>query len=473
MRGIETGKVRIRHEVFTEIARMAYEGGDYAKRLEELPFKIIPGEIGSYRDSLFLERAVVGERLRLAMGLPLRKFSEFSLLSDGVEKALDPDIYYEKPLINVIKFACNRCPDNVVKITNVCQGCLEHPCMAVCPRQAITRQNGQAHIDPDKCIRCGRCLKECKFNAIVRLERPCRKACGMDCIHSDGLGRADIDYSKCTSCGQCMVSCPFGAISDKSQIFQTIQAVKSNTPVYVALAPAFVGQFGPEGVPERMRKAFQRLGFADVYEVAIGADLCVIEEAADFLEEVPEKHKFMVTSCCPSWSDMVKKLFPQFEKNISVAFTPMVLTARMIKRDHPDCKVVFVGPCDSKKEELSANSSRDARCFAYSGGVAQAVVNAIHDMEPDREVKVAAATGLADCRKLLMMAKAGKYDGYLLEGMACPGGCIAGAGTMRPIEQAHKEVEAFSSEAKFTCANDTPYMEYLPLIEEKDKIRKL
>ena len=358
MRGIETGKVRIRHEVFTEIARMAYEGGDYAKRLEELPFKIIPGEIGSYRDSLFLERAVVGERLRLAMGLPLRKFSEFSLLSDGVEKALDPEIYYEKPLINVIKFACNRCPDNVVKITNVCQGCLEHPCMSVCPRQAITRQNGQAHIDPDKCIRCGRCLKECKFNAIVRLERPCRKACGMDCIHSDGLGRADIDYSKCTSCGQCMVSCPFGAISDKSQIFQTIQAVKSDTPVYVALAPAFVGQFGPEGVPERMRKAFQRLGFADVYEVAIGADLCVIEEAADFLEEVPDKHKFMVTSCCPSWSDMVKKLFPQFEKNISVAFTPMVLTARMIKRDHPDCKVVFIGPCDSKKLEARRQSVR-------------------------------------------------------------------------------------------------------------------
>ena len=125
------------------------------------------------------------------------------------------------------------------------------------------------------------------------------------------------------------------------------------------------------------------------------------------------------------------------------------------------------------EEEMPAYSSRDARRFAYSGGVAQAVVNAIHDMEPEREVKVAAATGLADCRKLLMMAKVGKYDGYLLEGMACPGGCIAGAGTLRPIEQSHKEVEAFSSEAKFTCANDTPYMDYLPLIEEKDKIRKL
>ena len=505
MRGIETGKVRIRHEVFTEIARMAYEGGDYAKRLEELPFKIIPGEIGSYRDSLFLERAVVGERLRLAMGLPLRKFSEFSLLSDGVEKALDPEVYYEKPLINVIKFACNKCPDNVVKITNVCQGCLEHPCMSVCPRQAISRQNGQAHIDPDKCIRCGRCLKECKFNAIVRLERPCRKACGMDCIHSDGLGRADIDYSKCTSCGQCMVSCPFGAISDKSQIFQTIQAVKSNTPVYVALAPAFVGQFGPEGVPERMRKAFQRLGFADVYEVAIGADLCTVEEAKDFLAEVPEKLPFMGTSCCPAWSVMAKKLFPEFKDCISMALTPMVITARMVKKDHPDARICFIGPCAAKKLEANRKSVRSdvdyvltfeelqgmfdaknidfttleadpedglnegtsmGRGFAVGGGVAAAVVEAIKHIDPTREVQIEYGDGLRECKKMLMMAKAGKRNGYLLEGMGCPGGCVAGAGTITPVRESTLNVEKFKKEAAEVSSTASPYVDRLKDVEE-------
>ena len=510
MRGIPSLITDIRKKVFTEVARMAYSG-DYTD-MEDIPFKIVPGQSPLHRESVFLERAIAGERVRLAMGLSLQPVQTRTLLTEGMDHAAIAQQYYEPPLINIIPYACHACPTKQYRVTELCQGCLASSCQRVCPKGAVKFVNGKSRIDQKLCIKCGKCAKSCPYNAITYLERPCQAACGMDAIGVDEYGKACIDYDRCVSCGQCLVSCPFGAISDKSQIFQTIQAVKSNTPVYVALAPAFVGQFGPEGVPERMRKAFQRLGFADVYEVAIGADLCVIEEAADFLEEVPEKHKFMVTSCCPSWSDMVKKLFPQFEKNISVAFTPMVLTARMIKRDHPDCKVVFIGPCDSKKlearrqsvrsdvdfvltfeealgifaakgmdkaflpedeEELPAYSSRDARRFAYSGGVAQAVVNAIHDMQPEREVKVAAATGLAECRKLLMMAKAGKYDGYLLEGMACPGGCIAGAGTLRPIEQSHKEIEAFSSEACFTCANDTPYMDYLPLIEEKDKIRKL
>ena len=510
MRGMETGKTRIRHEVFTEIARMAYEGGDYAKKLEELPYKICPGdpdEIGPFRNNLLIERAVVGERLRLAMGLPMRKLGEHNNISDGVEETVIAEKYYEPPLINVIKFACNRCPDNLIKVTNGCQGCIEHPCIEICPKKAISKVNGHAHVDTEKCVRCGRCMDACSFSAIIRQERPCKKACGIAAIGKDELGRAAIDYKKCTSCGQCLVNCPFGAISDKSQIFQTIMAIKSGVPVYVVLAPAFVGQFGPDATPEKMKPAFQRLGITDVYEAAIGADLCVIEEAADFLEEVPAKHRFMVTSCCPSWSDMVKKMFPDMAENISVAMTPMVLTARFVKKTHPGCKVVFVGPCDAKKLEASRRTVRsdvdfvltfeevlgmfaakgvdkecipadeaqklsqagaDARKFAVSGGVAQAVVNAIKSIDPTREVKIAKATGLHECRKLLMMARDGKYDGYLLEGMACPGGCVAGAGTLQPIDRSTRAVAKFADCAEYSCAYDTQYKDFLPLIEEKE-----
>ena len=141
MRGMETGKTRIRHEVFTEIARMAYEGGDYAQKLEELPYKICPGdpdEIGPFRNNLLIERAVVGERLRLAMGLPMRKLGVHNNISDSVEETVIAEKYYEPPLINVIKFACNRCPDNIIKVTNGCQGCIEHPCIEICPKKAIS-----------------------------------------------------------------------------------------------------------------------------------------------------------------------------------------------------------------------------------------------------------------------------------------------------------------------------------------------
>ena len=506
MRGLKTGKTKIRHQVFTAIAQMAYEGGNYAETLERLPYTIIPGEVAEYRDSIFTERAVVGERLRLALGLDARKHSTYHQLSSHLDEAVVAEKYYNPPLINVIKFACNKCPDNVITVTDACQGCLEHPCMEVCPKKAIRKKNGRARIDQDLCIKCGKCINACRFGAIVRLERPCRVACGVNCIGSDELGRAEIDYTKCTSCGQCLVNCPFGAIADKSQIFQTILATKEEAPVYVALAPAFVGQFGKDATPEKMKAAFRRLGFTGVYEVGIGADLCIMEEAEDFLKEVPSKHKFMVTSCCPSWSDMVRKQFPEFAENISVALTPMVLTARMIKKKYgKDCKVVFVGPCDAKKLEASRRSVRsdvdfvltfeevlgmfeakgvdfakipkeeeeplsscgsDARNFAVSGGVAQAVVNAIHEIDPTREVKIARADGLEECKKLLLMAKAGKYDGYLLEGMACPGGCVAGAGTLQPIEKSKKAVAQFAETAGYSCATNTKYKDYLPLLRE-------
>ena len=302
----------------------------------------------------------------------------------------------------------------------------------------------------------------------------------MNAIGSDEYGRAEIDQDKCVSCGQCLVSCPFSAIVDKGQIFQTIMALKSETPVYAILAPAIAGQF-PGMENSKIRGAFQALGFTDVREVAIGADLCTVEEAKDFLEEVPEKLPFMATSCCPSWSMMAKKLFPEQAKCISMALTPMVLTARLIKQKEPDCKIVFVGPCAAKKLEASRKSIRsydipegeplfcasaDGRGFAVSGGVAEAVVHAVKRIDPDREVKVMSAEGLQNCKKMLQMAKLGKYDGYLLEGMACPGGCVAGAGTIQTVKKAAAALEKMKKEASFTESYDSEYKTRLESLEK-------
>ena len=268
-----------------------------------------------------------------------------------------------------------------------------------------------------------------------------------------------------------------------------------------------MGQYGPDATPAKLKAAMRILGFADVVEVAIGADLCTVEEAHDFLKEVPEKLDWMGTSCCPAWSMMAKTLFPQFKDNISMALTPMVITARMVKKDFPGCKVVFVGPCAAKKleairadirsdvdfvltfEELAGiieakdldldnlevdpaemdlcYASAAGRGFAQSGGVAKAVADKIKEWHPDMDVKIASAQGLAECKKLLMLAKAGKYNGYLLEGMGCPGGCVAGAGTLRPVKESTASVERFKNAASSMSTTESPYLGRLKDVEEK------
>jgi len=261
IRGIYTSINDIRQKVFAEVARLSYEytEGDDLSNMEKIPYKIIPGEEVVYRDSVFVERAIVRERMRLAMGLPLRNADEMAPVSEGAEEAVQPEKYYQPPLINIIKFACHKCHEKLIRVTDMCQGCLAHPCMEVCPKDAISFRNGKAHIDQDKCIKCGSCVKVCPYSAVVQQERPCAKACGMNAIHSDEYGRAEIDQDKCVSCGQCLANCPFGAIADKAQIFQCIQAIKSDTPVYAVIAPAVAGQFGKSVIPGKLRTMFQAL----------------------------------------------------------------------------------------------------------------------------------------------------------------------------------------------------------------------
>ena len=496
----------LRRQVFAEVARVAYESNDVAGDIEAIPYKITPDEVPKYRENIYRERQIAAERVRLSMGLSLRPANKPVHITSGINESNISDKYYEPPLMQVIPSACDKCPDNVYEVSDMCRNCVAHSCIKNCPKGAISIVNGKSFIDQSKCIKCGRCKKACPYDAISHKVRPCASACGIKAISSDEYGRAHIDNDKCVACGQCMSACPFGAIADKSQIFQLIQSIKKGDKVVAAVAPAVAGQYGVKANLARVKTALLKLGFADLYEVAEGADLGCIAEAHHYVNEVSTgKLPFLLTSCCPAWAVLAKKQFPDLVAEVSQELTPMVATARKIKEIDPEARVVFIGPCAAKKLEASRKSLRSfvdfvltfeelagmfaardinveeleesplrethttgaGRGYAVSGGVAAAIERTVKEYYPDTEVNIYHAEGLADCKKMLTLAKAGKIKGCLIEGMGCPGGCVAGVGTIIPPEKAKILVEQFSKNSN----SQVPEEEWLEYAERLTKMK--
>lgn len=494
MRGIHTQVTTIRRRIFEEVAKQAYEQLDLSL-IDELPYKILPYEVPTYRNNVFMERAVIQERLRLAFGIPVRSSSDYAPLSKSVKNMPTVNKPFTTNLVNIISVACNACPTNSYEVTNNCRGCLAHPCTEVCPVDAIHMVDGFSRIDKEKCIKCGKCANVCPYSAIIHYDRPCAKACGVNAIGDDYLKRAKIDYDKCVSCGMCIVNCPFGAIADKSEIYQMINEMNKGVKMAAAIAPAIAGQLG-ENIPfNKLKEIFKELGFSDVVEVALGADIGAIDEAKHYIHSVPNEQPFLATSCCPAWSVMAKRDFPEIAQYVSESTTPMIETARVIKQRNHNVKVVFVGPCISKKmeatrlsvktyvdyvitfEELMGmleakdidldkinneidiqDASSKGRGYACAGGVANAIVSNIKKLAPDKEILVDRAEGLAECKKMLTMAKFGKRQGYLLEGMACPGGCVGGPGTLQTLKKAQKANKQYQDESKYKECLENPHI---------------
>ncbi len=492
MRGLYTPITYIRRQVFMEIAKIAWEGRDPIE-VDDIPYKVIDGEVAHYRGSVFHERAIVAARTRYGLGLDREYDGENKRLSINIDKAVTTNSIIEEPLVNVIPFACDACEESKHFVTDNCRKCIGHPCMVTCPVNAISIGKDAAIIDKEKCIDCGKCNNACPYSAIVKKSRPCKEACGADAIESDELGRAKINHDKCVNCGMCIVNCPFAAITDKSDIFQLVLSIKAGEKIHGIIAPSFVGQFGPLATPSKIVKAIKKLGFHEVVEVALGADIAAKEEAEEFPKIVPSEQPFLGTSCCPSWTLTVKKFFPELEKYVSLSSTPMLETAKEVRKRSPDGKIIFIGPCVAKKieameeevrpyvdfvityEELAAifvaagidiadmeddidlvdDASRSGRNFAYASGVAEAVKDSIKAKD-GIEIKTFNAMGIAECRKMLTLAKVGKYDGYLIEGMGCPGGCVGGAGTLLQIDRGKKEVQKFADASAYKTIYDNP-----------------
>ena len=483
MRGIPSLITEIRKKVFTEVARMAYSG-DYTD-MEDIPFKIVPGQSPLHRESVFLERAIAGERVRLAMGLSLQPVQTRTLLTEGMDQAAIAEQYYEPPLVNIIPYACHACPTRQYRVNELCQGCLASSCQRVCPKGAIKFVNGKSRIDQKLCIKCGKCARSCPYNAITYLERPCQAACGMDAIGVDEYGKACIDYDRRVSCGQCLVSCPFGAIVDKSFLLDALTIMReseNNTKykVYAVVAPSISSQFSYAKTGQVVT-GLRKIGFHSVIEAALGADMVAYAEAAELVEK-----GFLTSSCCPAFVAYIKSAFPGLVDKISHNPSPMEAVARFIKRTDPTAKCVFVGPCTAKKmefqqehitgidcvitfEELQAlfdarevnvenleeslldNASYYGRIFARSGGLSDAVAEALkeHGIPEDQfKANPIACDGIEECRIALLKANKNLLPNNFIEGMACVGGCIGGAACVTHGPKDKTEVNKYGQLAK-------------------------
>ena len=463
MRKFDTKVQHLKYKVLREVARLAWED-QLLDHLMDIPGKLVPGKEPTMRCCVYKERAILGERVKIAMG----------------GDKTNPNV------IEVIEIACDECPVGGYEVTNACRGCLAHRCEDVCKFGALTfDSNHVAHIDKTKCKECGACAKVCPYTAIVSRKRPCQNACKVKAISMNDEKAAKIDNSKCIQCGACVYQCPFGAISDKSYILNAIDLLKSskaynpesNQRVYAVVAPSISSQFAYAKLGQVIT-GLKKLGFHDVIEAALGADMVAMAEA----KELSEKG-LLTSSCCPAFVQYIKSTFPNLVDHISHNMSPMAVLAKYIKETTKGAKVVFIGPCTAKKaeaqlesvkpyidavltfEELQAlfdsrdfdlstfeegvldNASYFGRIFARSGGLTDAAAQAMKEQSIDFEIKPVVCDGIEACRMALLKLSKGVLDGNFIEGMACVGGCINGAGCLTHGEKNKAEVDKYGREA--------------------------
>lgn len=461
MRKFDTKIQYLKYKVLREVATFAWEG-TLLENIMNIPYIIVPGKVPTMRCCVYKERAILGERIKLAMG--------------GDKE--NPNV------IQVIDIACDECSSVGYEVTDSCRGCLAHRCEDVCKMGAISwDSNHVAHIDKSKCVNCGMCAKVCPYSAIIDRKRPCQKACKVGAVSFNEDMSAKIDYNKCISCGACVYTCPFGAIQDKSYILDVIDMIKNsdnnkNYKVYAIVAPAISSQFTYAKLGQVIT-GIKELGFYTVVEAALGADMVAQAESKELAEK-----GFLTSSCCPAFVSYIKKNYPQLEPFVSHNLSPMAMISKYIKENNPDAKIVFIGPCTAKKaeialdkvkpyvdsvitfEELQAlfdsrdidittleegvldNASYFGRIFARCGGLSDAVAQGLKEQGiEDFDLKALSCDGIEECKIALIKKSRNILDANFIEGMACVGGCIGGAGCLTHGEKNKKQVDDFSKEA--------------------------
>ena len=477
--------IHLKKEILVRIIK-SFFSKDFEEKIRLIPFDMRPkGMEVPYRCCIYKERAIIKDRVIAGLGFPIEEDDETISLKTYAKRSMDRNELDGKNL-TVLQAACKGCATNRMYVTDLCQGCVARPCQSTCKFGAITIVNGKSVIDNSKCKKCQMCVKACPYNAIVKITVPCEEACPVGAIKKDETGFASIDEEDCINCGRCISACPFGAVHEKSQIIDILKELVSGKKVVAMIAPSIAGQF--PGNIYQLKTAIKKAGFYDVYEVAQGADITANTEAKEFVERMENGEKFMTTSCCAGYNQFIKKHLQEIKPYVSDTGTPLYYTAEIVKKEYPDAVTVFVSPCVAKRaegfdnenvdyvmnyEELGAlfvakkieileceeekyvkESSKQARCFGYSGGVAESVKASLPD---ESIIKPTIINGLNkdSIRQLKKCASCGQTDDgtNIIEVMCCEGGCIGGNASMNNQKMAKKLID--------TLANNSPEIDKL------------
>ncbi len=456
---VDNNAIRIKRELITKISQLAFEGR-LVEEIDKVPIEKFPKGGISTRCCVYKSRAITKYRIMALLGFRVEdEEDELKALSEYAKEGLDRQ-NVSPHVLTVIDEACSACVRVNYFVTNACKGCLARPCVINCPKGAIEIRDGQAHINPDKCVNCGLCMKVCPYHAIIYVPVPCEDICPVGAISKDETGKEHIDYEKCIYCGKCMVVCPFSAIVECSQLIDVIKHLKSDRKVIALFAPALVGQF--QSPMEKIAGAIIELGFDDVYEVALGAEVTAHNEAIEFKEKILEgENRFMTSSCCPAYVEMVKKHIPELKSFVSTTRSPMHYTAQMLRENFPNAILVFISPCVAKRNEalndeyvdyvlsfeelgcmfiakgIDVDSAEEyvpkqrayksGRGFPVIGGVSEALKYYLSD---DDKQKLSPMTidgiNKKSINLLKSMVNRPLPNVNFVEAMACEGGCVGG-----------------------------------------------
>ena len=323
------------------------------------------------------------------------------------------------------------------------------------------------NLNRNNCTDCYKCIRNCSVKSIT--------------FAND---TAEIVHSDCILCGRCFVTCPQKAKQVRNDVPRVREAIAGGRRVVVSLAPSFIANFRVRDLSV-IARALESLGFAEVQETAIGAQL-VSEEYARIMEE--GKLPVIISSCCPSINMLIKKYYPTMLPYLAKVLTPMEAHCKLIKEQQPDAYTVFIGPCIAKKQEGDDSPYVDAvltfdelgdwfaekgidlpyehvdpesegalaRLYPATGGVLKATAKV-------KGYRRIAIDGVDNCRGVFEEIENSEFGKVFIEMSACEGSCVNGP-CIR--DHAERRLKGAMRVDTFSGSGETPYQ-----IDHKPDIR--